>query len=965
MTTAQPKLLATNTRLVETADLGERFFDYLDGQTKDLIARVYDEPGVFAPALTLTGSGADEFDITGSSLATDGIGGIISAEAAGSYCQDVAFENTAAVVYEVSLHHVTAIKSGTDAVQGNSITGVPEYLSQQDYVGEMGSPDSVSLVGDDIEFVVDGLCEAGVSHDGRFALVYLNTPVTTDPAVAVQIVEIAWSGAQNKATIVSDKLGQPVASTTPSDYTVVVLGPTVRRNSSKVGESGYVVLGSVTGAGAGLEPSTFSTSAQPLINVSLSDINQAFASFAALRGTTIGGAGHKAPISAALWGAGSAVWGSLIFSFGGLTSPTSQAGPTTAVYAYDTEVDSWSTLAPVPDAYSALCAAVTVDDAIYVIGGHDGGDDVSPTVRVYDPLLDSWSTATDMPVGRAGGALSRVGDFLYYVGGQADIGGAGVSTCYRYSVAGDSWSGIADLPTPKARVNLVAYGGKLYALGGSSSDGAAASGIDATCYVYDPSDDSWSSVTSHPTTAYGIDYGGTYMAACFEHNGVIHLLNGGGADTTIAGLHRAYNVLGDLWSELPMPKAPYTFGSVFGAIDGLVYMFGGRVRRMGVSQNATAIDHGFAVSVESVASSPSVGITTNVGTNPTTDAGTASASVVSMQEQRTRFGMCELAGGVLICGGTDGSSTELESSEMYWPETQISLQLPDMGFTKFDHGVVSHGDYAYVFTGRSVAPAGALDVGILRYDMHANTWTDTGQNGHAVSRYSTAKVDTVVLFIGGEDVGGTTQSVVHGFDLTTGKMLNSGAAIGTTGISFKGAGDGRAFGSDVYIAGPDSSMRAFRVWAVGDTSGAGSIVTVDGPSITSGSGQMPSAVWDGLMYFYNPTEQEVWRFDPVSRETEIVATGVTQVFGARAIVRQGRMYIFGGALAPFGTSGTSGAHVIEINAATVEGSIKPSNFDTKLTAPSVGFKAGQTYGAVVHDAYSSADLIRLSAESGL
>lgn len=964
MTTAQPKILVTNSRLVESADLGERFFDYLDTQSKDLIARVYDEPGVFAPALTISGSGPNEFDITGSSLATDGLGGILEAGAAGSYCQDVAFENTAAAVYEISLRHVTAIKFGSDAAQGNPQTGVPEYLARQDYIGEMGSPDSVSLVVDDIEMVIDGLCEAGVSHAGRFALVYLNTPATSDPDIAVQIVGVTWTGAQNKITIVSDKLGQPTASTTPADYSVVVLGPTVRKNSSKAGEAGYVVLGSVTGAGAGVEPSTFSTTPQSLINISLSNINDAFRSFAALRGTTIGGAGPKESISASLWGAGSAVWGSLIFSFGGFTSPTSQAGPTTAVYAYDTAVDSWSAKAVIPDAFTGLPAAVAVDDQILVFGGHDGTT-VTDTARAYDPVGDSWSVLASIPVLRAGGSVAYLDGFVYYVGGQAIVEGPGVSTCYRYDVVADSWSGIADLPSSKVRVNLVTYGGKLYALGGSDGDGATAFEVSSLCYVYDPSDDSWSSISSHPTTAYGISYGGTYMAASFEHNGVIHLVNGGGADTTIAGLHRAYNVLGDSWSELPIPKAPFTFGSTFGAIGGLIYMFGGRVRRAGVTENATATDHGFAISVESVGSSPSVGTVTNVGTNPITDVGTASSAVVSMRELRTRHATCELAGGVLICGGLDGASNELESSELYWPETQISIPLPDMGFTKFDHGAVSHGDYAYVFTGRSTNPAGPLDVGILRYDMHANAWVDTTQNGHAAAGYSTAKVDSVVLFFGGEDVGGSAQTAVYGFDLASGKMLNSGAAIGTTGAAFKFASDGRSFGSDVYIAGPDSSMRSFRAFSVADGTGSGSVVTVDGPVITNGGAQMPSAAWAGLLYFYNPVEQEVWRFDPVSRATEIVATGVTQLYGARVTVRQGRMYLFGGAVAPLGTVGTSGAYVVEVKAPTVESPIDPSNFDNQLKAPSVGFKAGETYGAVIHDAYSSADHIRLSAESGL
>ena len=960
MSTAQPKTLITNRRLIERDDLGARFFDYLEQQTVDHVARVYDSPGVFSPKLSLVAAGNDEFDIDGTSLATDGLGRLLSCSVGGSYCQNVRFQNTSAVAYEVSIKRSLGVNNDDESTQANPNTGVPEYKALVDYIGESGAPDSVSLAGDDIELVVDGLCEAGVSHEGRVALVYLNTPVTSVPAVAVQTLNVAWSGGQNKVTVVSDKLGQSVASTDASKYTVIVLGPTVRRNSSKAGVSGYVVIGSVRGGGAGNPPAGFDTSAQPLISVSLSNINQAFSEFAAARLTTAS-AGPKESIPAVLWGAGSAVHDDLVYSFGGLSSATDEATATNAAYSYDPGADSWTTLASMPDAANALVSAAALGDLLYVFGGHDGTT-TATTARTYDPDADSWSTVTAMPAARHAGALVAMDSALYYIGGQSAKGLSGSASCYKYDPDADSWSGIADMPSGKSRHTAIAYNSKLYVFGGSDTEGSQFAKVEETCFVYDPSEDKWGTLTSHPTAAYsGVEFGGVYLAAGFEHNGVVHFVSGGGSNTTAANLHRAYNIAGDSWAELPMPSAPYTFGSSFGAVDGVLYSFGGRLRDPSSPEGAAATSQGFGLSVETVASSQGVGSVSDIGTAPISVAGSQTLSTITTD--RSRFASCQLGRAMFMHGGLDGGGNPQRSAELYWPDTEMRLEVPDTAAARIDHGAVAMNDtHAVVFMGRlDVAPAG-IGVDIWEYNIHDNDWT-VAETGSSICAYGIATDGNVAFFIGGEDTAGTTQGDVWAWDLIKHEMITD--PVGDLDVSFK-VSNAVNFGEDLIVAGPDSNIRSMKVRPLGDVGvGANPMGPINGPSLTNGSGQMGIGVWRDYVYIYNPGEQTIERYDPRTRDLIEIVDSTPTRYGAGVYMAHGRMYLFGGSTTLLG-DGTDDVTAISILAPVLdEHGNEPTNYTTGKRGSSVGFRNSQTYGAVVHDKHTSADHVRLTAEVNL
>lgn len=960
MTTLQPKFYATPRKLIERADLADRFFDYLQAQSAELTARVYDSPGVFSPRLGLSSSGNDEFDIDGASLATDGLGYILEASESPD-CQSVAFQNTAAVSYEVSIKRSEGV---TQSTQANPSTGVPEYVAKSDYIGESGAPDSVALIGNDIELVIDSLCEAGVTHAGRKALVYLNLPASPLSLVAVQELTVAWSGGQNKITVVADKLGQSIASTTASDYTVIVLGPTVRRNSSKANTPGYVVIGRVLGNGPAATPTALSTTSQPEIAVSLSNVNEAFASFAALRSVTIGGAGKKASLAAATWGAASAVWLDQIFHFGGFTSSSDETSPTAATRSYDTATDVWNNaLAAMPDAYNGMPAAVTVDDLIYVFGGHDGAVTSSALARTYNPASNTWGTVTAMPAARHGGALVAIGTDVYYLGGQPAPGFAGSVSCYKYNTLTDSWAGIADMPTGKSRHAAAVVDGKIYVLGGSATEGSGFGTVDATCYAYDPTSNSWETLASHPTEAYRgvVKYGGLYMPAVAVHNGVIHFVSGGGATQTAAGLHRAYSTKLDEWSELPSPKAPYTFGTTYGIVDGILYMWGGRVRSNPPPESAAVVAYGFAISLEAVAIAQSNGSVSDVGTIGTTSTG--SSQLEDMSIARTRFAACRVGGAILLCGGLDSAGAELDSAELYWPETQIRFPLDDMATARIDHGAISVGDdRVMVFGGRlDVLPA-VINAQVYRYDLHTNAW-ETLASGPTRSGYGIASDGSLVYIIGGFNDAGASQDEVYAWDLTKGQMVSP--EIGDLDLALEpGAAAATVFGDDVILAGPDNSIRSMKRGPTGAVSAtlnpmsAGSLA-----SLTSVAFHVAMTQWDGALYIYNPGEQTIQRFDVKSQRLSTVATGVVKRHDAQIIAAYGRLLILGGSASVGGILGINDVYAIELAASQLERSHEPTNFSTGKRAATVGFKPGQVYGSVVHDPFTTAEHVRLTAES--
>jgi len=238
------------------------FKDILD----DFIAPLWQYAGLFEPVV-LAGDGADKFKL--SSYAAQA--GVARQEFLRpgenlAYIEGVQFENTSAIDYHIGLRPTYIVSE----LVVNPKDGTPQWTLIKHMIGLEDNPDSVvDNLDDTLTMVVDSITEAGVSNAGRKVQVFQFTPSegATSYAIATQICTVAWDGSNNKITTVDagsgeGYLGQTTPSTTAGDYTVVLLGPHVSRNTDLSLDQDYAYLGTVKGAGAGNPPTVFDTSGQ-------------------------------------------------------------------------------------------------------------------------------------------------------------------------------------------------------------------------------------------------------------------------------------------------------------------------------------------------------------------------------------------------------------------------------------------------------------------------------------------------------------------------------------------------------------------------------------------------------------------------------------------------------------------------------------------------------------------------------
>jgi hypothetical protein len=125
--------------------------------------------------------------------------------------------------------------------------------------------------------------------------------------------------------------------------------------------------------------------------------------------------------------------GSYIYVFGGRFSSLEYQ---TSVFKFDTETNTWSTLAPMP----LLCArhSVSVLDGymVYIIGA---GNDGKGVLR-FDTVSGVWSTLGPTSNIIPSSATFVVGGCLYVAGG-----GDNMSSVERYDVSTDTWTAVADM----------------------------------------------------------------------------------------------------------------------------------------------------------------------------------------------------------------------------------------------------------------------------------------------------------------------------------------------------------------------------------------------------------------------------------------------------------------------------------------------------------------------------------------
>lgn len=259
----------TNKKLLPFALMKDEFFDYLRNLSEMVMKSTYRDPGVFDAVATVTGTAIGEVSVAGAFEATDGEGKKFEFQASDSRLQDVPFQNTNVIPYNIGLRSVDMVEE----LEINPRTGQPEYSKLKENIGTLGTPDTVVDNGTDLTITVDSVTESGVSHAGRTVRVYLVTPLATAWGDSYEDVVVSWSGSENQITT-TGLLGQTVGSvsTTVGDYVVVEIGPVLVRVATqdlKVA-TGVVFLSEFDGDTG--SPPTPDMTDQNILTGSLSDL---------------------------------------------------------------------------------------------------------------------------------------------------------------------------------------------------------------------------------------------------------------------------------------------------------------------------------------------------------------------------------------------------------------------------------------------------------------------------------------------------------------------------------------------------------------------------------------------------------------------------------------------------------------------------------------------------------------------
>lgn len=139
-------------------------------------------------------------------------------------------------------------------------------------------------------------------------------------------------------------------------------------------------------------------------------------------------------------------------------------------------------------------SAVSYENEIYLIGGTNYPIYFT-TIEKLEEANNQWTELNDQVIGRRYLTTEVVNDVIYIIGGQAGDGSY-VETVQSYNITNNSITTVAPLPTKRRQLNSVVYDNKIYVLGGELENTGERTGA---LEVYDPSSDSWSTLTSMPT----------------------------------------------------------------------------------------------------------------------------------------------------------------------------------------------------------------------------------------------------------------------------------------------------------------------------------------------------------------------------------------------------------------------------------------------------------------------------------
>ncbi|NXO24058.1 ENC1 protein, partial [Cisticola juncidis] len=201
-----------------------------------------------------------------------------------------------------------------------------------------------------------------------------------------------------------------------------------------------------------------------------------------------------APMLVARFGHGSAELDHCLYVVGGHTAvsgafPASPSVSLKQVEHYDPQLDKWLLVAPLREGVSNA-AVVGAKMKLFVFGGTSANQNKLPKVQCFDPCQNRWTVPTSCPQPWRYTAAAVVGSHVIVIGGDTEFS---ASSAYRFHSDTFQWSKFGDVTAKCISCRAVTSGNRLYVVGGYCGAQRC-----KTLDCYDPSSDTWSSVTTVP-----------------------------------------------------------------------------------------------------------------------------------------------------------------------------------------------------------------------------------------------------------------------------------------------------------------------------------------------------------------------------------------------------------------------------------------------------------------------------------
>jgi DNA-binding CsgD family transcriptional regulator/N-acetylneuraminic acid mutarotase len=278
---------------------------------------------------------------------------------------------------------------------------------------------------------------------------------------------------------------------------------------------------------------------------------------------------QKAPLPTARSGLAAVAFNAKIYAIGGET----KAGVTSDLAAYDTESDSWTSLAGMPTPVRDI-GAVVVSGQFYVPGGKSASGKASDELQIYNPIRNTWEQGARLPSAIYGYALATLDGKIYLIGGTngKDI----LSTVYVYSPDTARWEQKTNMPTARAYASAAAVNGKIFVMGGYQGSKGLVANEMYTPELDNDGNHPWEEQAALPAPRYGM--------GLVSQADLLYMI-GGDPGEAAQNLPLVYQYRKNEWQEFEKPPTEPGSGFAMVAMDGYVYVLGGKPGSQPIGQN--------------------------------------------------------------------------------------------------------------------------------------------------------------------------------------------------------------------------------------------------------------------------------------------------------------------------------------------------------------------------------------------